>query len=729
MGRYLIQGKEVITDAPLSEAEIDEISASISAAFSGTDFKPEPTGTVADQIPTGGYSPAPAFVQTPNLSTGQKVYQNIVRPVLAPTVEMGGAVTGGLLGTPLGLGGVVAGSGLGYGMAKEAVNLADIYLGGQQPRQGAEAVTEPLRNVLEGATYEAGGRVVAPYIAPAVQRVTEAGRGLLSPVTKMITESDLAKRLPFNLSAVDEVQGLVKPQASSAQVKAANIASQALGADLPDVLTKLRNASPDSSVAEITASIENPKWQALINDVLQRDPQFLRKIQLFGDSESLKALSKLAGGENAAEVRTVLENAKKALNVTTTPQREAALSRANLGRDVAEYEATAGKLSEDATAKVAEVRRLIELGDVAAAAARLKSIKAGIPASSSAAPAKSQAGFSDEWVKTYTYEGKLAQMSDDWAAKAADASLDLGQGARFNEAAAKSLRSVGIKPLKTDSLISSIQGITKNPKFAGNKDLLNSVDAVADDIIQWTDGNGVIDIRALEAIRKHSVNGVIQRLYPNADATAQKRLASDVLGSIRPLIDDAIEATGGEGWKKYLSNYREGMQKIAERKLTGEALRLYKKKDQTQFFDLVLNESPTEVEKILGIGKYDIAKEVADSTLDVLRQQANKRMTQLSVQKQISEGQKAVAELVKQNTSIMRLPSFINVFAAAGNKALTEYEKAIGVKTMNILTEAMKSPKGVQDLLEALPQAEKNRVTELLLNPNSIRELKQATEE
>ena len=106
-----------------------------------------------------------------------------------------------------------------------------------------------------------------------------------------------------------------------------------------------------------------------------------------------------------------------------------------------------------------------------------------------------------------------------------------------------------------------------------------------------------------------------------------------------------------------------------------------------------------------------------------MKQQANKRMTQLSVQTQISQGQKAVAELIKQNTSIMRLPSFINFFAAAGNKALSEYEKALGVKTMNALTKAMKTPEGVANLLEALPKAEQNRVTELLLNPNTIRTL------
>lgn len=672
MPKYLIEGKTIQSETPLTEAEIDEISASIIAAFSGADFKPEPTGTVVDQIPTGGYLPAPAFVQTPNLSTGQKVYQNIVRPVLAPTIEMGGAVGGGLLGTPLGPAGIVGGSGLGYGLAKEGLENIDVALGLKPPRQGASLFTEPLRNVVEGATYEAGGRVVAPLITKGVNKLIDMG--------------------------------------SSAQLKAAGIARSSLGNDIPQVLNTLKNASPDASVAEITASIENPTWQALIQEALERDPQFLRKSQLFGESESLKALAKLAGGENAAEVRAVLDNAKKALNVTTTPQREAALSRANLGKDVAEYEATAGKLSEEAAAKVADVRRLINAGELAEAAGRLELIKKGIPV-----------GFT-----RYTYKGELGVMADRWAADAANASLDLGQGARFNQAAADSLKSFGIQPLKTNSLVASIQGITQNPKFAGNRDLLSSVETVADDIARWTDKNGVIDANALEAIRKNSVNGVIQRLYPNADATTQKRLASDVLSSIKPLIDDAIEATGGEGWKKYLSNYREGMQKIAERKLTGEALRLWKE-DKNGFIRLVQNDSIDEVEKILGVGRYDIAKELSEGALDVLRQQANKRMTQLSVQSQITQGQKALSDLIKQNTSVMRFPSLLNVFATAGNKVLTEYEKAIGAKTMKILTEAMKTPEGAANLLETLPQAERSRVTELLLDPSLVRATIQET--
>lgn len=663
--------KYLATTPSTSDFDPDAFLKLVGESFGGPEFEPTPTGTVVDQIPTGGEATVP-FRPTQNLSTGQKVYQNIVRPVLAPTIEMGGAVGGGLLGTSLGPAGIVGGSGLGYGLAKEGLENIDVALGLKPPRQGSALFTEPLRNVVEGATYEAGGRVVAPLITKGVNKVIDL--------------------------------------ASSSQLKASNIARSALGNDLPQVLKTLKNAPPNASVAEITASIENPTWQALIQEALERDSQFLRKTKLFGEEESLKALSKLAGGGNAAEVRGVLENAKKALNVTTTPQREAALSRANLGKSVAEYEATAGKLSEEAAAKVADVRRLINAGQLAEASARLDLIKTGLPV-----------GFS-----RHTYKGELAGMADRWASDAANASLDLGQGARFAEAAADTLRSFGIQPLKTDSLITSIKNITKNPKFAGNTDLLNSVDAVADDILKWTDSNGVIDVNALEAIRKNSINSVIQRLYPNADATAQARLASDVVGSIRPLIDDAIEATGGTGWKNYLSNYRQGMQKIAERELTGEALVLWKT-NKDAFVRLVQNESPETVEKVLGIGKYDIAKELSEGALDVLRKQANKRMAQLSVQSQITEGKKALSNLIEQNTSVMRFPSLLNVYATASNKVLTEYEKAIGVKTMKILTEAMKTPQGAANLLEALPQAERSRVTELLLDPSLVRATIQET--
>ena len=662
----------------------------------------KPIETPVAQAPVPQTPPTPTSTQT--------MYRN-VRNVVAPTVEMLGAAGGGLLGTPLGPMGMVGGAGLGYGIAKEALNLGDVYFGGQQPRQGAQVFTEPAQNVLEGATYETFGRAVNPLVAPVIQKVTETGRGLLTPLVKGVTESDIGKSM--GLPSIEAVKAFVKPQASAAQVKAASIASQALGQDLPKVLSILKNAPEGASVAEITASLNNPTWQSLITNALERDPQFLRKVKLFGEEESLKALSKLAGGTNAAEVRGVLETAKKNLNAMTTPQREAVLDRANLGKQVADYEATAGKLSAEAAAQVQKVKDLIAAGDTARAYARLDLIKRGLPVGAS----------------KYTFADELAEKAfNEWSNKAAQASLDLGQGARFNQQAADALRSVGIKPLEGNQLVRNISAIGNNPNYAGNDLLQGAIKNVADDIAQWTASGGVIDARALDAIRKNSVNAAIARLRPGMDANAQRNLASSVLSDIRPALVDAIEQSGGKGYRQYLADYTKGMQTIAQRKLTGEAMRLYKT-NPDEFVRLVQNESPEAVEKILGPGKYNIGVELADSTMGVLRDLANKRLTQISVAQQSTEGQKAVAELVKQNTALVRLPSFINVFAAAGNKAISEYEKALGVKTMKTLTEAMKNPQSAANLLDALPTNEKNRVTRLLTDPSSLRTLTQSAQE
>ena len=596
----------------------------------------------------------------PTLSRGQSFYRNVVKPVVTPTIEALSAVGGGVLGAPLGPMGIVGGAGLGYGIGKEILKLGDTYLGGETPDQDP---IQPIKNILEGATYEAGGRVVAPLLSKGVGKA-------------------------FDLMQVSKQ-------------KAGSLARLSLGKDIPDVLKILKNAPPNASVAEITASLNNPKWQALIDDALQQDPQFLRKVKLFNEQESLGALSKLAGGTNAAEVRTVAERAKAALTALTTPSREAALSRAGLGESVAAYEAKAGTLSGEAAAKVADVRRLIAAGDLAEAAGRLELIKKGVPV-----------GFS-----RYTYKGKLAQMADNWASKAADASLDLGQGSRFAQSAADALRSVGIKPVNGTSLAQKIWMIGSNPKFAGDDVLAGAVKNVADDVARWTNSGGVLDVVALDAIRKNSVNAAIQKLRPGMDATAQRNLASKVLGDIRPLIVDTIEEAGGVGYRQYLADYSKGTAKIAERKLTGEALKLWKT-NRDGFVRLVQNETPEEVERILGPGKYNIAVELADSSMSVLRDQAQKHLTQLSVSKQIGEGKSALAHLLKQQTSFIRLPSYLSVLASSTNRAISELEKAVGGKTISMLTEAMKTPQGAYDLLSVLPAAERSQVLKLLADPS-----------
>jgi hypothetical protein len=597
-----------------------------------------------------------------------------VRPYVAPTVEALGAGAGGLIGGGAGLmgggpvgaaAGGVAGAGLGYGIAKEALELGDVYLGGKAPRQGAAQIVEPVRNVLEGATFEAGGRVAGPLIAQGVGKLADL------------------RQIPKN--------------------KAADIARNALGPDLPEVLNALKASQGQGmSAAQATADINSPTWQALIDRATARDPRFLSALEKSQGDVSLNALSRLAGGATAAEARGTTEAAKEAARTVTSPMRESALTRANLGKEVARLEGLSAELGEQAAAKVQEVRRLMELGDLANASARLSLIKRDLPVG----------------LTKYTYGGELAEKAfNEWSNKAAQASLDLGQGARFAEQAAGALRSVGIKPLEGEPLVRSLKAVSSNPEFAGNDVLLGSLRNVADDIAKWTNSGGIIDARALDAIRKNSVNAAIQQLRPGMDATSQRNLAAGVLSRVKPVIDDAIEAAGGAGYRDYLKEHAKLSQKIAEKQLTGEALKLWKT-DKNAFVRLVQNESPEAVEKILGPGKYNIAVELAEDTLGTLQSEATKVIRNANIKSQVEGGQTALKELLLQNMSKFRLPSYLSAVAATTNKALNILENKIGQKTMATLTEALKTPEGAANLLESLPAAERNRVLQLIGDPS-----------
>lgn len=601
----------------------------------------------------------------PTERQGPSTYER-VREYVAPTVEALGAVGGGVLGAPLGPLGVVGGAGLGYGMAKEALNLADVYIGGKAPRTAAATVTEPIQNVLEGATMEAGGRVVA--------------QGLGAAVGKVADMRQMAKQ------------------------KAADIARNALGKDLPDVLNALRNAPANVTAAQATAGITNPTWQALIESRLASDPKFVLSLKNMNEAEGVNALAKLAGGTTATEVRGTSEAAKNALNTVTGPLRESALARANLGQGTQQYASEAQRLAAEATNKVQDVRRFTAAGPRAEAIARTQLIEKGQPVGAA----------------KYTYVGgDLPAMAEQAAADAAAGSLKIGEASRFAQGASDALKSVGIKPLETAPVVDKITSVLTNPKsgIPGNDVLEGAIKNVANDIAKWTDSSGVIDAWALESIRKNSVNAAIQQLRPGMDATAQRNLAAGVLTKIKPVIDDAIESAGGAGWKQYLADYTKGTQRIAEKKLSGEALNLFKT-NKDAFVKLVEGNSPKEVEKILGSGSYDIAKEVSDNTLSVLRDQATKVVREANIKTQVAEGQDALKELLEQHISKLRLPSYINAYAATGNKAISILENKIGTKTMKTLTEAFKTPEGTADLLNTLPATERNRVLQLLSDPS-----------
>lgn len=627
----------------------------------------------------GGRRAAPATISEIPSPRQEESWYSQVRPYVAPVVEtlggVGGSILGGTAGTfgagPIGtVAGGIAGAGLGYAAAKEALELADVYFGNKPPRKGTDQITQPLKNIAEGAAFEAGGRAAVSAIGGTVKGV------------KRITQK-------------------------VAEKKAANITKQALRSDLPDVVNALRTAPPGTSVAEATAFIKNPAWQALVKDSLESTPkgaQYLNKLKFMNEEEGVNALAKIVGGKTATEARAAAEAQKRVLTETTKPMREAVIEKADIGQDVVKFSREAGRLEAEAAEKVEEVRRLMAAGETAEKASQQVYKPLGQPR----APGQ------------YTYPGELAIKADEWATAAARGSLDAGEAARQANAAVKSLTDAGFKPLKTVPLIEKISAIGKNPDFAANDVMQAAVKNLQNDLAQWTNVHGIIPAAALDAIRKNSVNAAVRDVLKNSDPSTQAKAAASAMTNIKPLLIDAMEEAGGKGYREYLEAYAQGAQKIAEKKLSGEALRLWKN-DKDGFINLVNNESPDVVEEFLGPGKYNIAMELADSTMEVLRTQAQKAMNRIAASEQASQGQKALAILIQQNTSMIRLPSFLTFWIATANKGLQTLQSQIGKNTTKVLSEAMQNPSTAADLISSLSKSEQQRVMKIITNPTVLK--------
>jgi hypothetical protein len=588
-----------------------------------------------------------------------------VRDFVAPTVEALGAVGGGAVGSLGGPMGTVAGAGLGYAGAKELIKLADTVAGEGGPKESmVQAGVRQAKTALEGATMEAGGRVLG--------------------------------------NVVGYVGGKIADLRQIPKQKAAEIARNALGPDVEAVKNALAQSQGGVTAGQATADINSPTWQALMDRAIKRDPRFLEALKESQGDVSVNALAKLAGGATATEVRAGAETTKANINRLMEPVKETALKRANLGQATAQYASDAERLAAEAGRKVQDVRRFEAAKPRAEALARTALIEKGQPVGAA----------------KYTYVGgDLPKLAEQASAEAAAGSLQAGVESRFSQLASDALRKSGIKPLETESLVNSLTSVAQKPEFAGNDIVEGALKNVAQDISKWTK-EGIIDAQALDAIRKNSVNAAIQQLRPGADAATQKNLAASVLTKIRPAIVDAIEGAGGTGYREYLGNYTKAMQGIAEKKLGGEALTMYKTNPDA-FVKLVQGESPDVVEKVLGPGRYDIAKELSDNTVASLQEQAAKVVRDAKMAKQVTAGQDALKELLLQQISKVRIPSYLSAVASTTNKALQILEDRIGTKTMDVLTKASQTPEGAAELLNTLPGAERVRVLNLLSNPQN----------
>ena len=189
------------------------------------------------------------------------------------------------------------------------------------------------------------------------------------------------------------------------------------------------------------------------------------------------------------------------------------------------------------------------------------------------------------------------------------------------------------------------------------------------------------------------------------------------MGELKPLIIDAVEGAGGKGYRDYLINYANEMQKIGQMKLGAKALDLFEKSPK-RFVALVEGNSPKDVEKIFGPGSYDIVTEMSQDAMKKLQTTGQILKGRATAAEQSEKGITAFQQVLEENTSKFRLPNFLSPKITATNTVLDVLERKVGKDTVRKLTEASKTTKDFDALLNTLPAVERNKVLKVLTDPS-----------
>ena len=240
-------------------------------------------------------APADEVTATPKQDMVQKYGYPVLEaalPTLGAIVGGGGATVFGLPGT---IAGGTAGAGLGYGAAKELERLYEEKTGKRAPQTLPQSAAEAAQNVLLGATFEAGGRVVLPQAAKALGWLWDRGTGKL------------------------------------VQIKAGKIV-QELAGDQLDALRAATKAAPSATAAQAAASVEAAPIQTLGRRSAERAPYTFRPIEQAAEANREAALTSVTPDKAAAEAaRTaasepLYKEASKTV-LTVDPELKAILGR------------------------------------------------------------------------------------------------------------------------------------------------------------------------------------------------------------------------------------------------------------------------------------------------------------------------------------------------------------------------------------------------------------------
>ena len=338
---------------------------------------------------------------------------------------------------------------------------------------------------------------------------------------------------------------------------------------------------------------------------------------------------------------------------------------------------------------------------------------------------------------------------EQYGSQAAERGLQAGAAARTAEQRLADLTAAGVKPLDARGLsgrLRQMAGVERaNPEKAA------VLTGFADQLEELAAANGgIIDARDLYELRKDA-GGLVERLLQGRTPDAIRKRTAEVVGAVRPMIDDAIENAGGKRWREYLDTFAVGMDEARRVELSDFARKLATDQPE-QFQRLMRGDRPDIVERFFGKGRYDVnealgpkavelqgpvrpglprptATPAGPSRMPALTGVAEDLGVETFIKNRLTPGAQARAsELMQPPTNVMAEFGRSVPFGFGGfieRPAVLLEQKLLGPRSVKALEQGFASPQGAAGLLDFAPAGQRGINLLEGLSPDTLRVLQQ----
>lgn len=392
---------------------------------------------------------------------------------------------------------------------------------------------------------------------------------------------DFVRRRLGDVKAAEIMRNLIADK-SDAIIEALNNAPKQIKANTAEFLAKQGLLTPELAAATRIAGASKASKP-------------LEDVALARAAEQERARTFIRGGDTQTEAMQNIAAAKQNVRDVTAPMREEALGAADVGRlQIIPAERQADQLNAiaDEINATEFVKRMRGLEGRTGEQAELMATRPDV--------------FPEDQLlqRTQYISGEAGRRAD----QSIDMQIALRDQARAAQAVADNLRRQGLNPLDISTVVGRLRAEASNAEFVNPprhrilSEFANNLERRAAKF------GGYIDATGLYELRKNMGN-VVSDLLGTTDPKALQSYTAQIIGETQPLIDDAIEAAGGKGWRKYLETFAQGMRNVERQQFERELTNL-RDIDEARFVKVMQGDDPDFVKDFFGPGRFDIETEL-----------------------------------------------------------------------------------------------------------------------